>query len=128
MIALLDTHTLLWFLQGDPQLSPTAKAWIEDRSNTPLVSVVCCWEIAIKAGTKKLNLAEPSRTFLERELPKNDLPLFEINLQHATAVEHLPMHQRDPFDRLLIAQAIEEGLPLISNDSVFDRYAITRIW
>jgi PIN domain nuclease of toxin-antitoxin system len=83
---------------------------------------------AIKAGMKKLSLAELSRTFLERELPKNDLPLFEITLQHVTAVEELPLHHRDPFDRLLIAQAIEEGMPIISNDSAFDRYAITRIW
>ena len=102
MIVLLDTHVLLWFLRDDPLLSTTAKAVIEDAQNRKLVSVASCWEIAIKAGLGKLDLAEPSRSLLEREIPRNNLELLPITLAHATTVESLPLHHKDPFDRLLI--------------------------
>ena len=121
LILLLDTHALLWFLQGNPKLGAIAKAMIEDPNSRVLVSVVSCWEIAIKAGQGKMNLTEPSRTLLERELPANNLELLPISLEHATAVEGLPPHHKDPFDRLLIAQAIVEGLPIVSVDVAFDR-------
>ena len=127
-LILLDTHTLLWFLQGSSRLSLMARALIEDPGNRVLVSVVSCWEIAIKAGQGKLNLSEPSRTLLERELPANDLELLPISLEHATTVEGLTQHHKDPFDRLLIAQAIVEGLPIISVDGAFDAYPVRRIW
>jgi PIN domain nuclease of toxin-antitoxin system len=127
-VLLLDTHTLLWFLQGNSRLSLAAKALIEDPGNRVLVSVASCWEIAIKAGQGKMNLSEPSRTLLERELPANDLEMLSISLEHATAVEGLPLHHKDPFDRLLIAQAIVEGTPIISVDAAFDPYPITRLW
>jgi PIN domain nuclease of toxin-antitoxin system len=77
---LLDTHTLLWFLQNNPRLSPTAKSLIEDPNNRILVSIASCWELAIKAGLGKMNLTEPSRSFLERELPNNKLELLPISL------------------------------------------------
>jgi PIN domain nuclease of toxin-antitoxin system len=128
MMLLLDTHTLLWFLRDDPQLSLKAKALIEDPTHRKLVSIASCWEIAIKAGLGKMNLSEPSRTLLERELPGNSLELLQISLEHATAVEGLPQHHKDPFDRLLIAQAIVEGIPIVSVDAAFDPYPITRIW
>ena len=128
MTLLLDTHTLLWFLQGNPQLSPKAKALIEDSNNIGFVSVASCWEIAIKAGSGKLRLAEPSRTLLERELPRNALKLLPISLEQATAVEGLPPHHKDPFDRLLIAQAIVEDIPIVSVDLAFDAYPVRRIW
>src|SRR5262245_48438230 len=105
---LLDTHTSLWFFWDDPQLSPTAKALIEDPNNRKLVSVASCWEIAIKAGLGKLQLGEPSRTFLSREIARNNFEVLSITVAHATAVEHLPLHHRDPFDRLLIAQGLNE--------------------
>jgi len=127
-IYLLDTHTLLWFLQGNPRLSPKAKGLVEDQGNRVLVSIVSCWEIAIKTGQGTMNLSEPSRTLLQRELPGNDLELLPISLDHATAVEGLPRHHKDPFDRLLIAQAMIEGVPIISVDGVFDHYPVRRIW
>lgn len=127
-IFLLDTHTLLWFFQGNPRLSPGAKALIEDPTNRVFVSLVSCWEIAIKAGQNKMNLSEPVRTLMERELPANDLELLPITLEHATAVEGLPQHHKDPFDRLLIAQAIVEGLPIVGVDVAFDAYPVRRIW
>jgi PIN domain nuclease of toxin-antitoxin system len=128
MNLLLDTHTLLWFLRDDPQLSEIAKKLIEDPGNRKLVSVASCWEIAIKAGLGKLDLAEPSRTLLEREIPANNLEILSISLAHATAVESLPPHHKDPFDRLLIAQSMIEGIPIVGADSIFDLYQIDRRW
>lgn len=125
---LLDTHTILWFLWDDPQLSAPARAAIEDPSNRKLVSLGSCWEIAIKAGLGKLILGEPSRSFLGREIARNHFELLPISLEHATMVEALVMHHKDPFDRLLVAQAMVEGMPLVSKDGQFDAYAITRPW
>lgn len=128
MNLLLDTHVLLWFLADDPQLVPTARALVENAVNHKLVSVATCWEIAIKVGLKKLDLGEPATTFLPRELATNNFDLLGIELSHATFVETLPPHHKDPFDRLLIAQAIIEKLPLVSADTVFDQYGVTRLW
>ncbi|WP_435008486.1 type II toxin-antitoxin system VapC family toxin [Tundrisphaera lichenicola] len=125
---LIDTHTLLWFLRDDPRLSSKAKALIEDANQHKFVSIASCWEIAIKAGLGKLHLTEPSRSLLERELPANHLDLLPISLEHATTVEGLAHHHNDPFDRLLIAQAIVEGIPIIGADVAFDSYPVRRIW
>jgi PIN domain nuclease of toxin-antitoxin system len=125
---LLDTHALLWFLDDDAQLVPTAKARIEDPANRKLVSVATGWEIAIKVGLKKLDLGEPATTFLPRELATNGFDLLGIELAHATFVETLPPHHKDPFDRLLVAQALIEKLPLVSADAIFDQYGVTRLW
>ena len=128
MTLLLDSHTLLWFLRDDPQLSPTARGLIEDSGNHKLVSIASCWEIAIKAALGKMGLTEPSRTLLERELPRNNFDLLGITLEHSTSVEGLPMHHKDPFDRLLIAQAIIERISIVSVDAQFDAYPISRLW
>ena len=125
---LLDTHAMLWFWWADSRLSSEAKALIEDARNRKLVSIASCWEIAIKVGLKRLDLGESSRTFLPREIAHNNFDLLPIGLDHATAVEGLPMHHRDPFDRLLIAQAMMEGLSLVSADGIFDQYGISRLW
>jgi PIN domain nuclease of toxin-antitoxin system len=128
MILLLDTHTLLWFLWDDPHLSAAAKAWIVNAANRKLVSVASCWEIAIKVSTGKLQLGEPSRSFLAREIARNNFDLLGLSLDHATAVETLPYHHRDPFDRLLVAQALIEQVPIVSSDVAFDPYGVTRLW
>ncbi len=104
MNPLLDAHALLWFLNDDPQLVPNAKALIEDPANRKLVSIATCWEIAIKVGLKRLDLGESATTFLPRQLSINKFDFFGIELSHATFIETLPMHHKDPFDRLLIAQ------------------------
>ena len=114
MNLLLDSHTFLWFVWDDPNLSPTAKTLIEDPANQKFVSVATCWEIAIKTRLKKLALGEPVTTFLPRELATNGFGLLGIELAHATFVETLPPHHKDPFDRLLVAQAMIEKLPLVS--------------
>jgi PIN domain nuclease of toxin-antitoxin system len=128
MTLLLDTHTLLWFLWDDPQLTATAKALIEDPTNRKLVSIGSCWEIAIKTGLGKLSLGEPSASFLSREIARNNFDLLPITLSHATAVEPLPLYHRDPFDRLLVAQALIEHLPIVSADPALDPYGVTRLW
>jgi PIN domain nuclease of toxin-antitoxin system len=125
---LLDTHALLWFLKNDPQLSAAAKGAIEDAANRKLVSIASCWEIAIKAGLGKLKLDEPAGVLLDREIPRNNLELLSISLEHATAVETLPAHHKDPFDRLLIAQAIAENVPVVCADPQFDAYGVRRVW
>jgi PIN domain nuclease of toxin-antitoxin system len=128
VILLLDTQALLWFLGDDPRLPASANALIQDPANQKLVSVATCWEIAIKVGLKKLNLGEPATTFLPRELASNRFDLLPVELNHATFVESLPAHHKDPFDRILIAQALVEKLAIVGNDPVFDKYSVTRLW
>ena len=128
MTLLLDTHAFLWFCQDDPQLSTTAKTLIEDPGNRKLVSIASCWEIAIKAGLGKLRLGEPSGTYIPAALAQTGFELLPISLANATGVEQLSPHHKDPFDRMLIAQAMVEGIPLVSVDPAFDGYPITRLW
>ena len=92
------------------------------------MSIASCWEAAIKVGLGKLDLGESSRTFLPREIAHNNFELLNITLDHATAVEGLPLHHRDPFDRLLIAQSMVENLPVVGSDSAFDQYGVQRLW
>ncbi len=128
MNLLLDTHSLLWFLNEDPHLVPNAKALIEDSLNRKFVSMATSWEIAIKVGLKKLDLGEPVSTFLPRELLVNKFDLLHIELVHALHVEKLPRHHRDPFDRLLISQSIIEKIAIVSSDDKFDSYGVVRLW
>ena len=125
---LLDTQAMLWFFWDDPKLSADAKDQIEDANNRKLVSIASCWEVAIKVGLEKLELGEPSGTFLPREIARNNFELLPISLEHATAVETLPLHHRDPFDRLLIAQAMVDGLQIVGADGAFDQYSVVRLW
>jgi len=128
MTFLLDTHTLLWFLQDDPKLSPMARGSIQGPTHRVLVSIVSCWELAIKASLGKMNFSEPVAALIKRELPANRLELLPISLEHLTAVEHLPPHHKDPFDWLLIAQAIVEGVAVVGADAAFVAYPARRIW
>jgi PIN domain nuclease of toxin-antitoxin system len=125
---LLDAHTALWFFWDDARLSAAAKTLIEDSANRKLVSIASCWEIAIKAGTGKLQLGEPAAGFLNREITRNNFEILPIALSHATAVETLPLHHRDPFDRLLIVQSQIEQVPIVSCDTIFDQYLVKRLW
>ncbi len=128
MTLLLDTHAFLWFCQDDPRLSTTAKALIEDANNRKLLSVASCWEIAIKAGLRKLTLGEPSAAYIPAALSRTGIELLPISLAHATAVEALPPHHRDPFDRLLVAQSTIDAIPIVSVDLSLDPYGVSRLW
>jgi len=109
-------------------LTATARAVIEDPSNRKLVSLASCWETSIKVGLGKLTLGEPAATYFPNALSRTGFERLDITLAHVTAVEFLPQHHKDPFDRLLIAQSQLEGLPIVSADPAFDPYGVTRLW
>jgi PIN domain nuclease of toxin-antitoxin system len=125
---LLDTHTFLWAASNSARLSPTARDLIEDANNTPFVSMASLWEIAIKLSTGKLSL-DVSFAELAFEKPAaHGIAILPTHLQHLEIVTRLPFHHRDPFDRLLVAQALVEELPLVSSDTMLDSYGIERFW
>jgi PIN domain nuclease of toxin-antitoxin system len=125
---LLDTHSFLWFWWDDSQLSKAAKQAICDATNRKLVSTVSCWEIAIKVSLKKLDLGTPYRGFIRQHMVRNNFELLQITDEHLAVLVDLPFHHKDPFDRLLIAQAMVEQIPLVSTDSILDAYPIRRLW
>jgi Uncharacterized protein conserved in bacteria len=127
MQLLLDTHTFLWFIMGNPTLSAPARALIEDVLNEKFLSVVSLWEIAIKLSIGKLSLSEPFDKLIPQQLSLNGFELLNIEIDHAAMVATLPFHHRDPFDRLLIAQALVEKMAIVSTDTAFDAYPITRL-
>ena len=128
MRLLLDTHTFLWFLLEDPQLSTTASDLIIDPTNDIEVSPATYWEIAIKISLGKYELPEPYDIFIEREIATNDSRILPIEPKHTVVLTTLPFYHRDPFDRLLIAQAMVEAIPILSVDTAFNAYPVTRVW
>ena len=128
MRLLLDTHTLLWFALTAPQLSGTATSLIMDPDNEKLVSPASYWETAIKISIKKYALSKSYEIFIDEAIDKNGFGHLHIEPKHTAALITLPFHHKDPFDRLLIAQAIIEGIPIISGDTVLDSYPVKRLW
>lgn len=128
MRVLVDAHAILWFVWDHESLTAKARTVMEDAASDLLLSAGTLWEIAIKVGLRKLNLTKPYELFMEDAIADNDLTILPISLAHATALTTLPLHHRDPFDRLLIAQALAEHVPIVSCDPAFDAYPITRIW
>jgi PIN domain nuclease of toxin-antitoxin system len=128
MKLLLDTHTLLWFISGDSKLSLAARLLIEDVANNKFVSVVSLWEIAIKYGLGRLNLSDDFEKLFPYHLNINGFEQLAIENKHFYEFIKLPRHHSDPFDRLLIAQTISEGMSIISVDSAFDNYSVSRFW
>jgi PIN domain nuclease of toxin-antitoxin system len=128
MRLLLDTHSFLWFLLDDPKLSKTAKDSIADPDNDIEISPASYWEIAIKISLNKYSLPEPYEQFMERELATNQFRILPIEPKHTATLTRLPFHHRDPFDRLIIAQAMVEQIPVISGDAAFAAYPVTCIW
>ncbi len=126
--ALLDTHSFLWFVTANPKLSATAERLITAGNNEILLSVASLWETAIKVSTGRLPIPEPLDFFFSEHLGQNRIGLLAIEPKHVLAVAQLPFHHRDPFDRLLITQALTEGIPLVSADSAFDSYGVERLW
>jgi PIN domain nuclease of toxin-antitoxin system len=125
---LIDSHALLWFDEGNQRLGAKAQAMMSDPGNELLLSAASIWEIAIKVSLGKLRLLEPFDAYMHRVIHNNGLVILPISLDHAQTLITLPFHHRDPFDRLLIAQAIVEKLPILSADTLFDKYSITRFW
>jgi PIN domain nuclease of toxin-antitoxin system len=126
MRVLLDTHAFLWWVIDDPKLTRVARRTIA--RSACVVSIASCWEMAIKVSRGSLDLPEPVDAFVQRHVAENGFALLDIALEHASAVAGLPFHHRDPFDRLLVAQAAAEQLPIVSADSVFSEYGVKRVW
>jgi PIN domain nuclease of toxin-antitoxin system len=127
MDLLLDTHTLIWFFEGDTQLSEKAKNLIQDPENQNYLSAASIWEMTIKQSLGKLELSKPVAEILTHIL-NNGVALIDITAEHALKVGELPYHHRDPFDRILIAQSIYLNIPIISKDLRFDDYINNRLW
>ena len=127
MRILIDTHALLWYLQGDANLSNLALMTTENKDNNVFVSIVTLWEIAIKSGLGKLELQRPFKN-LEADLQQLDIKILPINFAELDIYRSLPLHHRDPFDRILIAQSIGNYLTMITRDALFEPYSIRVMW
>ena len=127
MNLLLDTHTLIWFGENDPLLSTAARKAIESKDNQCFVSIISYWEIAIKTSLGKLNLAFPLSEVI-RKTEQAGINTLPVTTAHVLKVAQLPFVHRDPFDRLLIAQALTEQYSFVSNEALFDQYGVSRIW
>jgi len=131
MKLLLDTHTFLWYADGDPRLSTTAAALLVDPANDLFLSTASVWEIAIKVGLKKLTLSAPYVTFMTRAMTGYGVTLLPIAFDDCAAYEQLPFPEpqhRDPFDRMIIVHAQRDGLSIVGVDAAFDSYGVTRLW
>ena len=126
MKVLLDTRTLLWALSDPDRLSGRAREAID--ASERFWSMASLWEALIKVRSGKLPLPLPAGGYLTRKLSANGVSLLPIRLAHVLRVEELSLHHRDPFDRMLIAQCIEEDWPIVSSDSVFKKYPVRIIW
>ena len=127
MNLLLDTHTFLWFVNDDPRLSNHLKDLIENENNIRYLSIASLWEMSIKYNLGKLTLAPSYEEFVEQEIITSSINLLNIELEHLKINATLPFHHRDPFDRLIIAQSMAENIPVITVDSVFNKYSIILI-
>ena len=128
MKLLLDTHSFLWFIGGSDRLSSIARSFIEDPGNQPLLSMASLWEMAIKVSIGRLKLSVPFEELIPEQMDLNGIDVLDIRTEHVAQVVHMPFHHRDPFDRLLIAQAKVEGMPIVGADPAFDAYTVTRMW
>jgi PIN domain nuclease of toxin-antitoxin system len=128
MRAILDTNSFLWFISGNDQLSIKARDVIGDSNNQLLLSSASLWEIAIKVSLGRLELLQPFNLLIPQQLEENDITVLPIELSHLTNIIDLPFHHRDPFDRLIIAQALTEELPVITSDALFSYYPVNLIW
>lgn len=125
---LVDSHAVLWYVDQDQMLSVTAHRAITDPANDLLVSAATVWEIAIKTSIGKLSLSQPYRLWMKKAIADLRASLLPVSVDYADIQANLPFHHRDPFDRLVIAQALVEGISVVSADSQFDAYGVNRVW
>jgi PIN domain nuclease of toxin-antitoxin system len=122
---LLDTQIFIWWDSEPKKLSAQVLALCQDQANTLVLSVASVWEMQIKSQLGKLDLDRPLSEIVESQQLINNVELLPIHLRHVLALHHLPAHHKDPFDRLIIAQALAEGIPVVSVDTVFPHYPVT---
>jgi PIN domain nuclease of toxin-antitoxin system len=125
---LLDTHTLIWWMTNDPHLSKSAHSFIEEGDNTSLVSAVSAWEIATKVRLGRLPAAAGLIQDFVAGLARERMEILPVNADHGIRAGLLPGPHQDPFDRMLIAQALAENVPIVSNDKGLDGYGVKRLW
>ena len=128
MRVLLDTHTLLWVVAASPRLSPAACKIADDPAVLKLVSIASLWEVAIKVRLKKLEIGMEFDHLVDLIDNQSLAMVLLITPVHVKRLRHLEMHHRDPFDRMLVAQALAENIPLVSGDSSLDAYGMQRLW
>jgi PIN domain nuclease of toxin-antitoxin system len=128
MRLLRDTHVVIWWVDQDHLLSPDAHAAIVDPSNELLISAGTIWETSIKVGLGKLSLSLAFRQWMDQAIRDLRAAILPITVEFAEAQAGLPRHHGEPFDRLLLAQATVEQVPIMSNDAVFDAYGVKRLW
>jgi PIN domain nuclease of toxin-antitoxin system len=128
MKLLLDTHTFLWFIEGDLNLGSTARNLIEEESNQRFLSIVSLWEISIKISLNKLVLQMSFTDLVSQQIHGNAIELLAIQAAHLDELAKIPFYHKDPFDRLIIAQSIVENMAVISKDTAFARYPVTLLW
>jgi PIN domain nuclease of toxin-antitoxin system len=128
MKLLLDTHTFIWWDSELDKLSSRVLALCQDQTNILLLSVASVWEMQIKLQLGKMKLALPLAEVIESQRQTNNIDLLPVTLAHVLALQNLPVHHKDPFDRLLVAQANVEGATLLSSDRVFAKYPVKLIW
>lgn len=127
MEVILDTHALVWWFNAPKQLSKRAHSILANTDNTVLISAAVAWELSIKVNLGKLD-ALALVTGLTQKLQKEGFSELPVSIAHATRAGLLPLHHRDPFDRLLVAQAQDLGVPIVSADELLDRYDVKRLW
>ena len=123
MKLLLDTHIFIWWADQPERLSPAALSALEDEANELLLTAASVWEMQIKIQLGKLKLSLPLKELLKNQQETNDLTVSPVALTHVLTLDALPFHHKDPFDRLLIAQSIVEGLTIVTADSQFSAYS-----
>ena len=127
MNLLLDTNVLIWWVEDNPRIFSSAGAAIRDPDNLVYVSVASAWEIAIKSALGKLHGSGPASVWIPEAFRRTGFVPLPIALDHALAVEALPRHHNDPFDRILVAQALAEGMHLVTSDAIFEHYSVPMI-
>ncbi|HET6883399.1 MAG TPA: type II toxin-antitoxin system VapC family toxin [Pirellulales bacterium] len=128
MRLLVDAHCLIWAVDDPAKLTRAASVALGDAANELLIGAGTMWELSIKTGLGKLALSSPFRQWMEQAIADLDLTVTPISLEHCHVQASLPFHHRDPFDRLLAAQSLTEGVQVVSADAIFDQYGVGRIW
>ena len=128
MRLLLDTHAFIWYTTDTSRLTTTGRSLIDSGENDILLSTASVWEMAIKHSIGRLTFSMPFMEFIKQQIAVNRIDILEITFDHIEVVASLPLHHRDPFDRLIIAQSMAQQIPILSVDAIFDAYAIARVW
>jgi len=128
MKCLLDSHAFLWAVTKDRRISTAAEGLFTNGRNELLLSAASVWEILVKVQIGKLLLPLPAGIYLRRQLAANEVQVLPVRFEHVLRLEQLPLHHRDPFDRIIVAQALEEKLPIVTCDPWFAKYPVKVMW